>query len=53
MASNVISWEMEKYLSALSRETIHALDAMQSHLQQLGPKRHEFKIGFLKSANYQ
>lgn len=53
MASNVISSEVDKFLSALNRETMYALDAMQNHLQKLGPKRDEFKIGFLKSANYQ
>lgn len=53
MASSVINWELEKYIVALNRETAHALEAMHIPLRNLGPKQLEFKIHFLKIANYQ
>lgn len=45
--------EMDKYLTALSSETMKALDRMENQIHRLGPMQNEFKIGFLKSANYQ
>lgn len=54
MSLFVFQTEMDKYLTTLAGETTRALDAMENHVHQLGPeKQNQFKIGFLKSANYQ
>lgn len=53
MAANVVRSPIDKYFSALSRQTLNLFDEMQDHIQQLGPKYDKFKIDFIKRVSYQ
>lgn len=53
MSLNVYQQEMDKYLSTLTGETMRSLEAMENHIRQLGPMQNDFKINFLKYAQYQ
>lgn len=53
MSTSLYQQEMDKYLSVLKDKTMHALETMEEDIQRLGPMKDHFKIGFLKSANYE
>lgn len=53
MASNWCYSGMQNWLSTIERETMDTLRAMKRDLKRLEPsRRYQFKIDFLKMANY-